>query len=50
MEAALRTAYRHLTGERAPAELYHLTPVRGMQDVKEATVTIAGNDTNVEVI
>ena len=50
MEAALRTAYRHLTGERAPAELYHLTPVRGMQDVKEATVTIAGNDTNVAVI
>ena len=50
MEAALRTAYRHLTGEAAPAELYHLTPVRGLQDVKEATVTIAGNDINVAVI
>lgn len=50
MEAALRTAYRHLTGEAAPAKLYHLTPVRGLQDVKEATVTIAGNDINVAVI
>ena len=50
MEATLRTVYRHLTGEQAPVELYHLTPVRGMQDVKEATVTIAGNDTNVAVI
>ena len=35
---------------RTPAELYHLTPVRGLQDVKEATVTIAGNDINVAVI
>ena len=50
MEAALRTAYHRLTGEQAPVELYHLTPVRGMQDVKEATVTIAGNDINVAVI
>ena len=50
MAAALRTAYRHLTGETAPAELYHLTPVRGLQDVKEAPVTIAGNDINVAVI
>ena len=50
MEAALRTAYRHLTDEQAPVEFYHLTPVRGMQDVKEATVTIAGNDINVAVI
>ena len=50
MEAALRTAYRHLTGEPAPEALYELTPVRGLQDVKEATITIAGNDINVAVI
>ena len=50
MEAALRTAYRHLTGEVAPAQLYELTPVRGLQDVKDATITIAGNDINVAVI
>lgn len=50
MEAALRTAYRHLTGKNAPAALYDLTPVRGLQDVKDATITIAGNDINVAVI
>lgn len=40
MEAALRTAYEYVTGERAPELFYELTPVRGMEDVREAEVTI----------
>lgn len=53
MEAALRTAYHYLTGEDAPAELYHLTPVRGLTDgadeVKEAEVDIKGTKVRVAV-
>ncbi len=36
MEAALRTAYETITKQKAPAVLYNLEPVRGMEDVKEA--------------
>ena len=36
MEAALRTAYETITKQKAPAVLYDLEPVRGMEDVKEA--------------
>lgn len=50
MEAALRTAYEYITGEKAPAALYDLEPVRGMEDVKEAQVTIKGIEVNVAVI
>lgn len=50
MEAALRTAYEYITGEKAPAVLYDLEPVRGMEDVKEAQVTIKGIEVNVAVI
>ena len=50
MEAALRTAYFYLTGENAPAVLYELEPVRGMEQVKEASLTIAGMTVNVAVI
>ena len=50
MEAALRTAYLLITGERAPADFYELTPVRGLRDVKEANVTIANLTLNVAVI
>lgn len=50
MEAALRTAYEYITGEKAPSVLYDLEPVRGMEDVKEAQMTIKGMEVNVAVI
>lgn len=50
MEAALRTAYEYVTGQKAPAALYELKPVRGMEDVKEAQVIIEGLKVNVAVI
>ncbi len=42
MEAALRTAHWLLTGQEAPKDFFALEAVRGMEGVKEATVTIAG--------
>ena len=50
MEAALRTAHTLLTGRPAPADFYHLTPVRGMTGVREATVELAGLTLNVAAI
>lgn len=50
MEAALRTAYEHITGEKAPALLYELEPVRGMENVKEATVPIGDLNIRIAVI
>lgn len=50
MEAALRTAYAYLTGETPPKELYTLTPVRGMEGMREATLSIAGTELNVAVV
>jgi NADH-quinone oxidoreductase subunit G/[NiFe] hydrogenase diaphorase moiety small subunit/NADP-reducing hydrogenase subunit HndD len=40
MEAALRTAYELVTGREVPFENLNITPVRGMEGVKEATVKI----------
>lgn len=40
MEAAVRTAYYLVTKEDPPEALLHLTPVRGLQSVKEAAVVI----------
>ncbi|MCG4734445.1 hydrogenase, partial [Casaltella massiliensis] len=40
MEAAVRTVYNILTHENPHKELLHFNPVRGLEDVKEATVTI----------
>lgn len=40
MEAALRTAYQYITGQPAPADFYRLEPVRGMDSMKEAQVSI----------
>lgn len=42
MEAALRTAYEIVTGREVPFENLDITPVRGMQGVKEASVTLEG--------
>ncbi|MGM9937787.1 MAG: [FeFe] hydrogenase, group A, partial [Candidatus Ornithomonoglobus sp.] len=50
MEAAVRTAYEFITKESAPAELFELKPVRGMEDIKEATVRIGDTDVNIAVV
>ncbi|MBS5113198.1 MAG: [FeFe] hydrogenase, group A [Coprobacillus cateniformis] len=50
MEAALRTAYEIMTGQSAPADLLAYTPVRGLDDVKEASVEINGMTVNIAVI
>lgn len=42
MEAALRTAYEIVTGREVPFQNLNITPVRGMEGVKEATVKIEG--------
>ena len=50
MEAALRTAYEFITGERPPEVLYELEPVRGMDGIKEATLKVGDLDVNIAVI
>jgi iron-only hydrogenase group A len=40
MEAALRTAYEVVTGKEVPFRNIDITPVRGMDGIKEATVTL----------
>ena len=40
MEAALRTAYELVTGREVPFENLNITPVRGMDGVKEASIKI----------
>jgi NADP-reducing hydrogenase subunit HndD len=42
MEAALRTAYEIVTGREVPFGNLNITPVRGMNGVKEATIKIEG--------
>jgi iron-only hydrogenase group A len=42
MEAALRTAYEIVTGREVPFKNLNITPVRGFEGVKEATVKIEG--------
>ncbi len=50
MEAALRTAYKYLTGEDAPNELLEFKAIRGMESVKKATVKIKNLELKVAVI
>ena len=50
MEAALRTAYEYITKEKAPDILYELKPVRGIEEMKEASLKIGDNTVNVAVI
>ncbi|WP_031515972.1 [FeFe] hydrogenase, group A [Desulfofalx alkaliphila] len=45
MEAAVRTAYFVLTNQPAPEVLFNLTPVRGLEGVKEASLEIPGTGT-----
>ncbi|MBN2686114.1 MAG: iron hydrogenase small subunit [Pontiellaceae bacterium] len=42
MEAALRTAYELVTGRTLPFENLHVTPVAGLEGIKEAAITIEG--------
>lgn len=42
MEAAVRTAYYLLTGNQPPQALWKLTPVRGLNGIKEAALDIPG--------
>ncbi|MDF7798761.1 NADH-dependent [FeFe] hydrogenase, group A6 [Pontiellaceae bacterium B1224] len=42
MEAALRTAYEIITGREIPFDNLHVTPVVGMEGIKEAEITIEG--------
>src|SRR5512138_772458 len=42
LEAALRTAYEIVTGRDVPFGNLNITPVRGMDGVKEATIKIEG--------
>lgn len=42
MEAALRTAYELITGRPVPFKNLNITPVRGIEGVKEASIKIEG--------
>ena len=42
MEAALRTVYELVTGRELPFDGLHVTPIVGLSQVKEATITIEG--------
>jgi len=42
MEAAIRTAYEIVTGKPVPFDNLNITPVRGMEGVKEASLKIEG--------
>lgn len=42
MEAAIRTAYEIVTGKEVPFKDLNITPVRGMEGVKEASLKIEG--------
>ncbi len=40
MEAALRTAYEVVTGQEIPFEGLNITPVRGMEGIRDAAITM----------
>ena len=42
MEAAVRSAYKLITGNEPPEALLELTPVRGLDGIKKATLNIPG--------
>lgn len=50
MEAALRTAYEYVTSEKAPDILYELTPVRGMEGIKEASLMVGDLKLDIAVV
>ena len=50
MEAALRTAYKLLSGTNPPADFFNLRPVRGWDSVRQATVDLGKHKLNVAVL
>ena len=50
MEAAVRRAYTFVTKKTAPAALYDLKPVRGLEGIKEASVDIDGLKVKVAIV
>lgn len=50
MQAALRTAYSYITNKEVPQSLYELKEVRDLEEIKEATVNIDGQEINVAVV
>ena len=50
MEAAVRTAYYLITGERPPQNLYQLEAVRGYDGLREASLEIAGITVNLAIV
>jgi ferredoxin hydrogenase len=50
MEAALRTSYNFLTKKNTPSNFLNLTPVRGYDGIREATVKIENLELNVAVV
>ena len=50
MEATLRTAYKLLNGNNPPADFYNLTPVRGFDGVRQASVDLGKRTLNVAVV
>ena len=49
MEAALRTGHYLVTGQNLPADGVEITPVRGLDGVKEAIIDIAGTPVRVAI-
>ncbi len=50
MEAALRTAYFYITGNVPPRLMYDLTPVRGLDGIKEAVLDIGDLQVKVAIV
>ena len=48
MEAAVRTVYELLEGK--PLENLELEPIRGVQGIKEAALTIQGKEVKIAVV
>ena len=49
MEASLRTAYRLLNNNNPPANFFNLSPIRGLDSVRHATVNLGSRTLNVAV-
>jgi ferredoxin hydrogenase len=50
MEASLRTAYKLLNGKNPPAEFFNLRPVRGFDNVRQASIDLGEHKLNVAVV
>ena len=50
MEAAMRTFYKLLTGQKPKSDFMELTPLRGLDDIKTANIDIDGKKVRVAVV